>query len=103
MRTYVDPGMLAVLVGEELQVLALSRSKFTAYDVTRALRHKQPHANILHAQVRFLVHQYMDDLVCTDEYWPVLRSFGWKSAIQYEPALRQRRQGIPGVPLLPLN
>ncbi len=103
MRIPVDPGTLAVLVCEELQVLALSRSRFTAYDVTRSLRHKQPHANIVHASVRALVHHYMDELVCSDKYEAVLRNFGWKRAIQYEPAPGQRRRGIPGVPLLPMN
>ena len=103
MRIPIDLGTLAVLVCEELQVLASSGNKFTAYDVTRSLRNKQPHANILHAQVRALVHRYMDELLGTDEYEAVFRNFGWKTAIQYKPAPRQKRRSIPGVPLLPLN
>lgn len=103
MRTPVDQGTLAMLICEELQVLALSRSRFTAYDVTRSLRYKQPHANIFHAPVRFLVHHYMDELVCSDEYEAVLRNFGHKTAILYQPSPRRTRRGIPGVPLLPLN
>ncbi len=103
MRTPVDQGTLSMLICEELQVLALSKSRFTAYDVTRSLRHKQPHANIQHDSVRFMVHHYMDELVCADEYQAVLHNFGWKIAILYEPAPRQQRRGIPGVPLLPLN
>ena len=103
MRISIDPGTLVVLIREELQVLASSGSRFTAYDVTRSLRNKHPDTTILHAQVRFIVHQYMDELVGTDEYEAVFRNFGWKTAIQYKPAPRQRRRSIPGVPLLPLN
>ena len=103
MRIPVDPGTLAVMVREELQVFASSGNRFTAYDVTRSLRKKHPLANILHAQVRSLVHHFMDDLVGTDEYEAVFRNFGWKTAIQYKPAPPQSRPGIPGVPLLPLN
>ncbi len=84
MRISIDPGTLAVLVCEELQVLASSGNKFTAYDITRSLRNKHPHANILHAQVRSLVHHYMDELVGTDEYEAVFRNFGWR-----RPPLRQ--------------
>ena len=103
MRIPVDPGTLAVLVSEELQVLASSGNRFTAYDVTRSLRKKHPQADILHAEVRAFVHHYMDQLVGTDEYEAVFRNFGWRTAIQYKPAPRQKGPGIPGVPLLPLN
>ncbi len=103
MRIPVDQGALAMLICEELQVLALSRRRFTAYDITRSLRHKQPHANILHTEVRSLVHHYMDELVCSDEYEAVLHNFGYKTAILYQPAPRRTQRGIPGVPLLPLN
>ena len=92
-----------MMVGEELQVLASARRKFTAYDVTRALRRREPHANILHAEVRALVHQFMDQLVGADEYEAELRNFGWNTAIQYKPSRGRSKPGIPGVPLLPLN
>lgn len=99
----IDQGTLAVMVCEELQVRISSRGKFTAYDITRSLRHKQPQTDIPHAQVRLMVHHYMDELVCVDEYQAGLRRFGWKTAILYKPAAGQARRGIPGVPLLPMN
>ena len=103
MRLRISDSMLAMMVAEELQVRTYSQDQFTAYEVTRALRKRQPHIEIRHNSVRHLVHQYMRALVAAGTYESALLDFNGESAILYEPAPPEAQPGIPGVPLLHLN
>jgi hypothetical protein len=103
MRTQVDEGTLAVLVGEQLQVRISAGDMFTAYNITQHLRHKHPLHNIAHSTVRAMVHYYMNDLVHAGRYETARRVFRGKTAVLYQPASPAHHGGIQGVPLLPLN
>ncbi len=103
MRMPVNSHTLAMLVIEELEERVSSDGAFTAYDVTRALRRKQPQFDLPHGAVRVLVHHYMNSLVATGHYQAGMRAFGVKRAVLYAPARVEDYPSISGVPLLPLN
>jgi len=103
MRTPVNSHTLAMLVIEELEERVSSDGEFTAYDITRALRRKQPQFDLPHRAVRVLVHHYMNSLVSTGHYQAGMCVIGVKRAILYAPATVEDYKGISGVPLLPMN
>jgi hypothetical protein len=103
MRTPVNSHTLAMLVIEELEHRVAEDGEFTAYDITRALRRRQPHLDLPHAAVRVLVHHYMGGLVSTGHYQTDVRAFGRTAAILYGPAPSPTQPFISGVPFLGLN
>lgn len=104
MRAPISNHTLAMLVIEELEHNVGEDVEFTAYDVTRAIRRRQPQFDLPHGAVRVLVHQYMNSLVAAGHYQAGMRAFGMKRAISYAPtSVAAARPVITDVPLLDLN
>jgi hypothetical protein len=101
----MNSNTLAMLVVEELEHRVSTDKEFTAYDITRAIRRRQPRLDIRHEAVRVLVHHYMNSLIAAGHYQADMRAFGVTTAVQYAPASMGSgsRPSIVGVPLLPLN
>lgn len=82
----ITQAALAMLVAEHLNERIARRQSFTAYDVTQALRLAHPAVNILHAEVRNVVHRRMHSVVAAQFYRQAMMQFPTGSACCYLPA-----------------
>ena len=76
---------LEMLVAEQLSQWVAERRTFTAYDVTRALRHAHPAINIVHPHVRSVVHRRMWPALAGQIYFKELVQFPTGDACCYRP------------------
>jgi hypothetical protein len=84
-RATITSAALEILVSEQLAEWMARGRMFTAYDVTRALRRTHPGVNIVHEQVRDIVHTRMWPAVTARIYAREQTAFpkGWAWA--YRP------------------
>ncbi len=85
-RTPIARSDLELLVADQINQQANTSSTFTAYDITQALRIANPGREILHDEVRHVVHAQMEALVATNIYARDDVTFGNSRATRYMPA-----------------
>ncbi len=85
-RTPIARNDLELLVADQINQQANTGSTFTAYDITQALRVANPGREILHDEVRHVVHAQMEALVATSIYDRDDVTFGTDQATRYVPA-----------------
>jgi hypothetical protein len=84
-RLVLPADELDTLIVEELVRWVAQRQRFTAYDLTRALRSRYPRIVIMHDAVRCTVHRRMAEVVARQFYAQTPVQFAHASAIQYAP------------------
>lgn len=65
-RTPVTPSHLLALVQQKLAELMAAKAEFTAYTITLALRQDNPLLEIIHEDVRQIVHDQMQQFLGVD-------------------------------------
>jgi hypothetical protein len=85
-RQPISAALLEQLVDAELKTLGSSKATFTAWNVTLNLRTTQPQYNIVHDDVRDLVHAKMDLAVMAGLYQTGTFHSPKGPAIEYRPA-----------------
>jgi hypothetical protein len=100
-RIPVANDVLALLVLQEVEAQSASGRSFTAYNITRALRRRQPQLDIAHQAVRPIVHKIMRTLMRDGSYEASRARFDTGTAILYIPA--KRHETPLNLPLLSLG
>jgi hypothetical protein len=85
-RTPIARSDLELLVADQINQQANTSSTFTAYEITQALRAANPGLEIVHDEVRRVVHAQMEALVATSIYARDDVTFGTDRATRYVPA-----------------
>jgi hypothetical protein len=85
-RMHISQHDLAMLVAEQLREWVALERTFTAYDMTRALRVQYPRLQIMHHDVRAVVHNGMRELVDRQFYRQQPIRFPTGDALRYVPA-----------------
>jgi hypothetical protein len=102
MRTRITEDALAQLAIDVLRGWTVQGCEFTAYDVTKAVRKRQPDLDIPHEPVRICVHLYMGALLSEGLYQASMKRFGGgRAAILYQA--QPRDSWRDSIPLLSLD
>jgi hypothetical protein len=84
-RKAVKPDVLNDFVTQKLKYQVENKLRFTAYDITLALRHDNPSLEIIHDKVRHIVHLQMRLIVELGWYKREAVDYGDETARHYIP------------------